>query len=385
MVTAKANLRLDIIETLAEFAALETAWSRLVDDSNAGPFATFEWITCWGKVFWGKDIHAHIFVVWEGERLVAALPLALEKKRVTHRLPLRVSTLHMLYDDRVGFHDVMMVSGYEAAMDLIFAACQNRAAYLDLTPIHPSAGLDALVACARKQGRWIFVRDEIKTAISDLSDGWETHLSRRSSSNRKRTRALERKLKDRSIVHSADQTDEAGMRCLDMVFDVSRRSWKAKLGTDIGTKETDRAFFTNLFKTLAPKGRMHLVVLELDGVAVGTDVVLCEGTSAYALVSDYDEAYADQAVGRFVSDQSMCMFAYKGKTHFDMLRATHFTSSFADRFVDYQRVRIALRPGLARWIIQGEALARRIARAVTGKGSKVTGRRKFFGNSARAD
>jgi len=382
VVIQQEALRAEIIKTPERFAEIQAAWTALHTASQSGPFSSHSWISSWMDVFLQPDLDVRIMVVWHDDMIVAAAPFAREVKKISQRLPFKVATLRMLYDDRVGFHDFLMVEGAEAAMALIFEQCRTsgNAPYMDVTPVRQSPALSAFVAHAKQTGCWHQQRDEIETAIADLSGGLDAYLGRRSSKTRKNFRHLERRIqKEGGEVLVATKDDAQGRAVLEALLDVSSRSWKAKAGTDIGSSDTDRQFFTNLFETMAPLGGIRLFVLKLDDTPVSAAINLVQDGISYGLVTDYDDSFAARGVGRFIGDTAIRGALEQGDSHLDMLRATHFTRSFCDTFEQYARVRIALRPGLARWVVQGEALARRASQKLHAGKPKLSGRRKILG------
>jgi len=379
----KDQSKVEIVSDFARFTALRQKWEALHRAAGGGPFSSFDWVSSWLEVYLTDAIKMRIILVWDGDDLAVAVPLACENLRISERLPFKAKTLRMLYDDRVGFHDILMRPGRADDMALVLDACAKDGSYMDLTPVKQSEALAALVSAAQQKGLWVNTRDEIETAIADVSGGLEAYMTRLSSSTRKKMRSLDRKLrKEGAEVQIAGQAGAGEDAVLAAALDVSSRSWKAQGGTDIGSQSSDRAFFEALYRRLSPKGKIRVMTTELDGVAVSSIVDLVQGDTTYGLVSDYDDSYHAKGVGRFAGEECMRIAIDEGSNRYDMLRATHFTRSYSQSFEQYQRVRIALRPGIARWVITTEALLRKGLQVVRGDKTKLTGRRKILGDRA---
>ncbi len=361
------------------FRLIEQEWKALHHAARGGPFSTYEWILSWIEVYGADDADLRIVTAWNDGTLIAAVPLAIRRARPSPRLGYAPPTWTMLCADRAGFHDMLMRPGETGAMTAIFEALhrQDGPAFADLTPVRPSEGFAAFLAAARAAGCWVYQRDEIRTVISDLDGGWEAYLGRRSARTRKQIRALERRIaRDGGTVLAAATDSPEDLRILEQALDVSARSWKAQNGTDIGSDPRNREFFRKAYARFAQSGAMKVHVLIYDGKPVSSEISLHLGGTAYGLVIDYDAAYAHLSVGRFISDEGMRRAVAAGARTYDALRATHFTTSFGETFDSYQRVRIAVRPTLARGIVQAEASLRFLRRKIRGVRRKVSGRRR---------
>ena len=318
--------------------------------------------------------------MWDDDTLIAALPLGLARRRVTLKLPIKVLTLSMLYDDRVGFHDVLIRPGHEtaAASQLIAACKQTGARYMDLTPLRPSPATQALRSAAN--GRWSHERVEIVSSFADVSAGWDAYLAQRSSNTRKQMRKRLRQMEsDGAVARYARREDADAGDILQDVFAVSAKSWKATNGTDIGSKAQDRAFFEALFYGMQDSCRMMAGVLYLNDKPVANEILLNLRGDIFNLMSDYDEGYANHGVGTTVLCVSLRNACDENARHMDFLRQTPFLESYADNTQDLVRLRIALRPSLAPLLIRGQFAVRGLRERLFGAKTRVTGRRKFFG------
>lgn len=361
------------------FQAISAQWQDLHLAAEGNPFSDADWISAWAQVFWTQDVEGRIATVWDRDVLVAALPLRLTHAPVSRRIPLKISTLTMLHDDRVGYHDVLIRPGYEAAAARLVDLClETGASYMDLTPLKASPGLDAFRKALGQ--RWQHERAEITTSFADLGAGWEAYYGKRSSNTRKNARKIDRKLEESGArLRVAEHGDSQAQEVLDGIFAVSAKSWKAVNGTDIGSQGSDRAFVTALFEQLSRRSKMRLSVLWLEDEPVAACVILFSGEKAYGLISDYDDAFAKAGVGRKITFHSIEDAATQGAIEFDMLRKTHFTQTFSDRDEALLRLRVALKPGLARWIVSGEFAARAVVEQYFGEKERLTGRRKIIG------
>ncbi len=70
----ESNLQIKVVATDEEFLALESAWSELVDESEATIFQTFDWNRAWWKYF-GTGKALYTITLYDEQRLMGILPL----------------------------------------------------------------------------------------------------------------------------------------------------------------------------------------------------------------------------------------------------------------------------------------------------------------------
>jgi len=314
--------------------------------------------------------------------MLAAVPMGRRVASVSSRLKsLRQPQLSMLAEDRAGFHDILMGPGQDAAVRAILDHLKTSAPvpFLNFSPLAGSAGRDAWLAAARDFGIWTRLRTEIRASFADLQDGWDAYLARRSARFRKTLRQRIKKIDAANSEFRIAQDGSAdSASIMEEALDLSAVSWKSEIGTDIGSKACDRAFMSSLFAELAPQGRMRVHLLMIDGKPAASSICLIETNIVYELVSDFDDQFASLAPGRYTSSQAMKQAASEGRAGFDMLRSTHFTDSFADRFIEHSRLTTALRPNISQMVHVSEAGARALYRRFAGQRARIQGRKKFF-------
>ncbi len=113
---AKANpsVRVRIVETTAEFDALEADWNALLEKSPARVFQTFEWLRTWWEYKATAGDRLHILVFSDGETTVGLAPLMMQTFRVAG-LPL-CRRLQFIGAGLTDYSDVLIAPGYESAI-----------------------------------------------------------------------------------------------------------------------------------------------------------------------------------------------------------------------------------------------------------------------------
>lgn len=366
--------RQETVTKTERFAALASAWDDLCDASDAGPFSQHAWILTFLETT-SEPLDLRILLVWQGDRLVAALPLAQRRQTLSTRLRLKARMLTMAHGDKVGFHEVLMRPGAEAAMDLLVEGLGTSGPALsDLSPLRNTDAVQALMAALDRAGLWHACRAEFHSAVATVDGDLEGWLS---GFKRKRRQAIRRNFR---AVESADMDlqiarwpDAEGFRILGQAQDVSRSSWKEDRGTSVGSTPDQRAFYRLLFERLAPMGRMQVSLLTQNGHPVASAQTVIHKGRFYGISADYAKTAAGGSAGRIICELGIRQAADEGAEAFDMLRMTEFTKTYADSSEPFLRLRFAHRPTLLRVLISLEATIRDWARRFGWRGKSTRG------------
>ncbi|KIC16246.1 GNAT family N-acetyltransferase [Leisingera sp. ANG-Vp] len=350
---------MEIVTDPGALEALRPAWAELHRASGGGPFSSMGWILAWIAGF-GNGARPRIGCAWRDGQLVAALPLGVNRAPLWKGGP-RLRRLSMLCSDRAGFHDVLAAPGHgrEAAglMENLLAARDWDVA--DLTPMRV-AGAYGRIRAATAQGRLRNrQRGEIRAGVCRHDDGWEACLSRRSRDFRKSLRSGRRALaKTEFQLLTATKPGPAADRILDGALTVSARTWKARMGTDIGTDTGTRRFFQALWRNMSASGTMAVHLLVIDGREAASCICLEAGDTSYGLILDFDESFRKISPGRIMAATCIETAAARGLHYTNMLRSTPFLDRLADDFESFQRLRICRRYGYADLLLTAQELLR---------------------------
>lgn len=351
----------EFIDDLDKLRRIASVWATFHREAGGGPFSSSEWLSAWVEAYGNSGPTPHVGLVWRDGQLVAGALFGFERRSkgaVTSSLKFR--KLVMLCRERAGYHEVLALPGHEDAAALLLNAVVKNGGWqlIDLTPMKSGPALDAFCAEARASGLMVLQRNEIKADISDLSDGWDGYLARRSSNGRKTLRSTLRDVDAQA--HRLSQTGSPGPEAdavLEKVLDLSQHCWKAQMGTDIGTDPRARTFFRTLWRGLSARGAMRLNLLEIDGKSASAATTLVENGLEYGMIVDFDEAFAAYSPGRYIISQALINAASRGIRHMDFLRHTAFTERFADHSADFVRLRLCRRFGVAGiWLALKERL-----------------------------
>ncbi|MEW2912760.1 GNAT family N-acetyltransferase [Leisingera sp. JC11] len=353
----------EIITNLGALEALQPAWAELHAASGGGPFSSMDWILSWSVAF-GERAAPRIGCIWRDGQLTAALPLGLKREPLWQGGP-QVRKLSMLCSDRAGFHDILAAPGQEAdaaaLLDEMLAARDCDVA--DLTPMRTAAAFGRISDAGGSGSFRSRQRQEIRAAVCRHDDGLDACLARRSRKFRRSLRAGHRALKQREHeMLMADSPGAAADRILDATLSLSARTWKAKLGTDIGTDTQTRVFFQELWRRMSASGTMVVHLLNIDGRPAASGLCVEAGRTSYGLILDFDETYGKISPGRIMAWRGIEAAIARGCETSNTLRSTPFLDRLADEFETFHRLRICRRYGWADLLLTAQDVLRPVGK-----------------------
>lgn len=371
------SVRIEFLTDEAEIRQVLPDWKRLHAETGLSPFSSAEWIDAWLNAWPCAERRPLFLCAWQGDRLVAGWPLGLSRDQLIRYGP-KDNCLRPLCDDKAGFHELLVSEDAKPQIPAMLRALQKAASWrvLDLTPMWPTPTFEEVMRCASQQGLRVRLREEIRTPLADLRNGWDEYLATRSREFRKSLRSGHRKLAalDHRF-HSEYVSVEGGRSVLDKMFLLAERGWKARLGTDLSTNAELRQFVESLWERMAPEGTIGLHLLEIGGTGAASCLTIDCGRTRFGLVKDFDERFARLSPGRLLTSAVMEDAANRGVQTFDLLRTTPFTSRFSSETAPLYRARIVRRFGAVDMLLALEDLLRPIGKAARRRRKMMTRKR----------
>jgi CelD/BcsL family acetyltransferase involved in cellulose biosynthesis len=346
--SAVAARRIEIVERWDELATLTEAWEELAANCGVAPFSSYYWVNGW-RVSYGEKIEPRAIACWRDGILVGLLPLGLMRRPLSNRLSwVPVTSLQLFANDKTPFNQLLVAPAYLDVLDEMLGAAVNGVpqwTVLTLENLRWDAVTAAAVQAGVELGLPIRQRSGPQSTVVDLSHGYDAYLGRCSRNFRHAIRQARRRVEAKA--HRMHVDMDGRSRLLQRALEVGSRSWKGYVGTSLAASTEGRSFLTRLHKAFGPRGEMWLLVLEIDGHDVGSLVALRRGSTAYAYVMDFDEAYALLSPGRYLIDRLLEVSGAAGAARVDMLRRTPFTARFSDETYPLVQVQLYRRTGLA--------------------------------------
>lgn len=177
----------------------------------------------------------------------------------------------------------------------------------------------ALFGAAAQLGWKINTFEETRSAVVDMSEGWDAYVASRTGEQLHPLRR--RKKMDKAggwVFHRADRMfgfDESWRRLLE----VERASWKHGEGTSIANEPGANAFYSSVARACAAEGQLRVHLLEHDGKPVAHTFGVVAGATYYLLKHSYDNAHRSLSPGFQLMWHVMQESVTEGCTRIDFL------------------------------------------------------------------
>ena len=258
-------------ETISDARAFDrleaNGWDDLVRAMRRpSPFMLHAWLSLWLKIE-GKGTRAAVQVAFRGDRLVAALPLVVQR-----RFGVKVGELMGGSSSPLG--DLLMADGEPDATGqaLLARARDGEQQFVDIFGLPGESRLSALLPASELQ----LIR-RVDAPVLDLSEGWaEVYKAKTSSKTRNLHRRRRRQLNELgklevSVARTADDLDRAITDC----FRLHERRWAGRPdGSNFGTPD-GQIFHRAAIRALAESDLPRIVMLKLDARAIAFHYYLC--------------------------------------------------------------------------------------------------------------
>jgi len=288
--------RLEIVVSSDRLAAIGEEWTRLWRDREALIFQDHGWISAWWKTVDNpRQVALRIGLVWNGDRLVAVIPLA-----ITRRKGLRfLEWAAVAYSD---YGDLLRAPECpDAALDRLWAMICDAGGF-DVAFINrllPEAAAWRVFDPGKAHGVRLRPshRQEISSRIAgDWTSGaaWlASHPKKTRQNYRRGIRILEESGTMQFRMLGADEP-------LGPVLDrlaALKRKWLEKNERTSDLFNDGKATLAALVDVLARAGILRLFVIELNGAPVAISVNFTQRGTMMAWVTTYDPDFARASPG----------------------------------------------------------------------------------------
>jgi len=288
--------RLEIVESSERLAAIETQWTRLWSDCDALIFQSHSWISAWVRTADNSgQLALRIGLVWNGDRLVAVVPLAIARRKGLRFLEWAA----VAYTD---YGDVLRAPECpDAALDRLWAMiCDTGGFDLALiTRLLPDAAAWQVFAPGRSHG--IKLDPNHRREISmRIAGGWDSGAAWLASHPKKIRQNYRRSIK---LLEDAGSLQ---FRLLDAAeplgpvlerLSALKRKWLEKHALTSDLFDDGNPTLATLVDVLARAGILRLFVMELNGTPVAISVNFVQRNTMMAWVTTYDPDFARASPG----------------------------------------------------------------------------------------
>jgi CelD/BcsL family acetyltransferase involved in cellulose biosynthesis len=320
------GLDITTLTTGEELAALAPEWDTLVRAmTRPSPFLLQGWILPWYRHY-GADCGLEVHAARREGRLVAALPLAVERRHGLRRLRFPGGPQAVL-------GDVLLApgEGIEAGRALVEQLDRRRRH--DILDVYGIPGDSVLARSASNEN--LLVIERIEAPVLDVRGSWEetyrlkTSAKTRNTHKRRRRQLGELGRLETRIASTADEIDAT----LGEAFRLHRLRWEGRPDGSEFASTRGAAFQRDALLQLAGEGIPRLAFLELDGRAIAFHAYFLFADRMYVHRLAFDPAYARFSPGLVNTLDALEAGIGEGATRVEFLGgAERYKRDLADRF-----------------------------------------------------
>ncbi|WP_192356381.1 GNAT family N-acetyltransferase [Mesorhizobium mediterraneum] len=295
-IDASSAERLEVVRSADRLAAIEADWMHLWHRTDGLIFQSHAWISAWWSTVADRDQRAlRIGLVWNGDRLVAVVPLTIGKRKGLRFLEWAASS----YTD---YGDILVAPecSLSALQDVWAQICDAGGFDIAfLNHLLPGAAVRKIFTPDTSGG--IRLRPNHREEVSYRVAGqwqsgaaWFAEQSKKTRQNYRRgVKTLEEagEMKFRLLA-----PDEPLQPVLDRLSALKRR-WLAERKRESQLFEEGAPVLAALVEALARAGVLHIFVLECGGAMVAVSINFVQHHTMMAFVTTFDPDFSQASPG----------------------------------------------------------------------------------------
>ncbi|TIO05360.1 GNAT family N-acetyltransferase [Mesorhizobium sp.] len=288
--------RLEIVRSADRLAAVEADWIHLWHRTDGLIFQSHAWISAWWSTVADRDQRAlRIGLVWNGDRLVAVVPLAIGKRKGLRFLEWAAGS----YTD---YGDILVAPecSLSALRDVWVQIC--NAGGFDLAFLNrllPGAAARRIFTLDTSGGVRLRPnhREEISYRVTGQWESGAAWLAAQSKKTRQNYRRGVKTLEEAGEVKfRLLAPDEPLQPVLDRLAALKRR-WLVQHKRESQLFEEGAPVLAALVDALARAGVLHIFVLECDGAMVAVSINFVQHHTMMAFVTTFDPDFGQASPG----------------------------------------------------------------------------------------
>ncbi len=332
-------MRVRVINTEAEFAALAADWERLQGEAAlTSVFQSFDWMYLWWK-YYGGGQPLSVLCALDGDQLVGVLPVYVQTVtmlRVPVRLLRFVGTGGDTTPDDLG---PFFARGREVAVARVLADALlaipgwDVLMLTDMDPASPFAS--TLIDAAHASGLKTQSGQSERISFVALPETWEAWLQTLHGDRRYRVKKVRKKLEaahpSRFFVWNDPATLDEG---IDRLVSLHHKRWQGRGREHAFDSPAYVGFHRAVMKACLTHDRLRLYTLELAGQAVAMQYFYSFRGTVYLMQSGFDIDFANLKPGEVLLGYIIQDAIREKNKVLDFLRGNH---AYKDHFATGDR------------------------------------------------
>jgi CelD/BcsL family acetyltransferase involved in cellulose biosynthesis len=288
--------RLEIVRTPERLAAIEPAWRALWIAADGLVFQCHGWVSAWWSTVPDRE-HRRLAIglVWQGDALMAVLPLATCRRKGLRFLEWAAASVTD-YGDMLARPDC---SGEALRRLWGLVSAERDYDLVMLGRLLPDAAIRGVFAPGRRIGtgmRQDYREDVSHRVVGDWATG-EYWFGQQSKKTRKSYRHALNTLKEDGEVHFRLLPAETPLAPILGRIVALKRKWLEDSGRTSELFSDDETSLSALVNVLADTGTLRIFVLECGGQIVAVSVNFVQRNAMMAFVTTFDPAFARASPG----------------------------------------------------------------------------------------
>jgi CelD/BcsL family acetyltransferase involved in cellulose biosynthesis/ribosomal protein S18 acetylase RimI-like enzyme len=294
----------EIVRDDQAFAALESGWDALVDESRSGLFLRHRWLRAWWRAYRGID-ELWVLVLRQDQKLLAAWPLHLRTPRSG---TLKVAELRLLGDLGAAQRSLVCPPPDREVATERFVQLLAHARGWDVleAPVVSARVADLVDVAAQKHGLKADRHEWNERRYVDLppAGSWDEFAEKRKPA--------------RVVGEGGEASAEGAHEALDGLLRLLRKEWAAREAASPVADPQAVQFLHDVAPAMVAEGTLRIGQLRVGGSVVAADLVARDRDRHVQLLCGVDPEYARQGASAELLFASMRAAVEHGARRFEL-------------------------------------------------------------------
>lgn len=292
-------MELRVVRTQEEFARVRSQWDGLLQKFDPVPLPmTYGWLRSWWDAF-ADESEMEFRCLYRSDTLVGIAPFSRIRERY-RGIP--VTLLKLAANGHSPYSSVLVdpsITGYERARVFSALTCIEPTE-IGLFFKIPRGGdlrsflLDRAMSGHEQAGE----KPGLLTPVIHVTGAWEPFFRARPKNLKKSLKhKLNRFKRNTDFSIQVENITYPDQPIVGEMVEVSTKSWKSRIGNDLGSNLKSRQFILNLVESFGGSGSLSAWIIRHKEQPVAFELhVTCDGI-VYPIRADYDEAFKAYSPG----------------------------------------------------------------------------------------
>jgi len=293
-----------IITEYHDFLALRPDWAELLQSShNNRVFLTHQWFQCWWETF-GKNLDLTILVTYDNDRVSGIAPLCIQQSRYWGLPVKQVQFMANGYTEEACI--ILARENEVTALDLMLGQLISKKHQWDISNLktvrNEPVFMEKLIQVLNKNNLKCLTYPSKQVPYIPIAGTWEEFYSRKTRRFKKAFKARKNKISryNKPVRIERIQGKKLVNNALNIIYEISRNSWKAENNKSLDTDAAAWSFIQNLATRLSPLGWIEVWLLYVGNKAIAFEYHFIYDGVTSPIRADFDEHYRKLSPGAYL-------------------------------------------------------------------------------------